>query len=270
MDGIMSSHINFDRVEGSINSLHHEFCNAKPFPYVVIDNFLYESSLKKVLSSIGEPDRTKKSSDYIFAKNKFENPDFTDTSDVLSGLREELLSDRFAVILTKIYGKELFVDPSFLGGGVHQGGEGSFLDMHADFSRHPAHREWLRELNILLYLNSGYEDAWGGHLDLVHAETREEGRISPIANRMVLMLTNEYTLHGYKTIKFPKGRYRTSLAAYAYSVDTNYQAIPDRSTMWKPEAASLVKNILAKISPSVVKIKSKFFGSSTERRARKK
>lgn len=265
----MSNHINFEAIEIKLDSLRREFDSAKPFQHVIIDGFLHEQSLKDVLAAIPEPDPTKKSSDYLFAKNKFENPNFTTRGSVLVELRDELLSKRFAAILSHVYGKEVFVDPTFLGGGIHQGGEGSFLDMHADFSRHPANRTWLRELNILLYLNDGYDDAWGGHLDLVHGETQERSRIAPIANRMVFMLTKGHTLHGYKPIKFPKERYRTSLAGYAYSLDVDFETVPNRSTVWKPEDTTLGKNLLAKVSPTLVKVKNKLFGSSTERRARK-
>lgn len=265
----MSNHIDFEALECKRDALRQEFKDAKPFEYVIIDNFLKAASLQAVLAAIPAPDPDKKSSDYLFAKNKFENPNFEGQQNVLVELRDELLSERFASLLSHIYGRPLFVDPTFLGGGIHQGGEGSYLDMHADFSRHPAHKDWLRELNILLYLNTDYQDAWGGHLDLVHADTHERGSIAPVANRMVFMLTKKHTLHGYKPISFPKGRYRTSLAGYAYSIDTDFEAVPDRSTMWKPEDAGLGKSLLAKASPTLVKVKNNLFGSSTERRARK-
>jgi hypothetical protein len=265
----MSNHINFDAIESRQDALRDDFAAAKPFQHVIIDNFLNEASLRAVLAAIPEPDPSKKSSDYLFAKNKFENPNFSDQQRVLVELRDELLSERFAALLSHVYGRTLFVDPTFLGGGIHQGGDGSYLDMHADFSRHPAHKDWLRELNILLYLNADYDPAWGGHLDLVHAETGERDRIAPVANRMVFMLTKKHTLHGYKAISFPKGRYRTSLAGYAYSMDTDFESVPQRSTAWQPEDATLGKSLLAKASPMLVKIKTKIFGSSTERRARK-
>jgi hypothetical protein len=263
------THIRFNAIEANLGALQQAFAAASPFEHLVFDHFLEPESLAAVIAAIGQPDLNKKSSDYIFAKNKFEDPDFSEKPRVLIELRDELLSERFARILSTIYGKPLFVDPSFLGGGIHQGGEGSYLDMHADFSRHPANKEWLRELNILLYLNEAYQDAWGGHLDLLHSETQQRAAIAPVANRLVLMLTKGHTLHGYKPINFPPGRFRTSLAGYAYSVNHDFSAVPNRSTKWSPENASAGKTFLARWSPTLVKVKNKLFGSSTERRARK-
>jgi len=261
------THIQFERIEAELAELAAKFRNATPFEHVVIDGFLKPESLAELLRAMPPPDESKRSSDYLFAKNKFENPTFAQNAQIFEQLRDELLSARFAGILSQIYGKEVFVDPRFLGGGIHQGGEGSYLDMHADFSRHPAQKDWLRELNILLYLNTDYQDAWGGHLELQHAATGERGRVAPIENRLVLMLTKGHTLHGYKPISFPPGRFRTSVAAYAYSIDSDYSAVPVRSTMWKPEDASLGKSFLARLAPKLVKVKTALFGSRTERRA---
>lgn len=261
------THISYTCLETNVARLQQRFSDAKPFPHVVIDGFLTEPSLRSLLASIPPPEPSKKSSDYLFAKNKFENPTFARDAQVLGEIREELLSERFARFLSSVYGKPLFVDPKFVGGGIHQGGEGSFLDMHADFSRHPVHKEWLRELNILLYLNEDYKEEYGGHLELEHAETRERGRVSPVLNRLVLMLTKGHTLHGYKPISFPPGRYRTSLAAYAYSIDHDFQARPERSTLWRPEDSGVLKTAFAKVSPALVKVKNSLMGSSTARRA---
>ena len=105
--------------------------------------------------------------------------------------------------------------------------------MHADFSRHPARHDWVRELNLLLYLNEPYDEAWGGHLELQHLGTESRARIAPVGNRLVIMLTKAHTLHGYRPISFPAGRYRTSLASYAYTEDRDFQRTPLRSTAWR-------------------------------------
>lgn len=261
------NHINFEAIEAQLSLLAERFCIAEPFQYVIVDEFLHRSSLNLLISEMPQPDQANKSSDYVFAKNKFENPTFSGEGGIFLELKQELLSQRFADVLSRILGKAVHVDPKFVGGGIHQGGEGSFLDMHADFSRHPTHNEWLRELNILLYLNRDYDESFGGHLELQDANTGKRGRIAPLENRLVLMLTKGHTLHGYKPISFPVGKYRTSLAAYAYSVDTDFAAAPARSTLWKPEQANMAKTIVAKMAPTLVRLKNKLMGSSTARRA---
>ena len=263
------THLNFELIERNVQKLHEQFLAARPFEHVCIDNALNNQSLTEIIRSIAALEFGEKSSDYIFAKNKYETPDFNKQSPILSEFKAELLSERFENILRTVCGKKVFVDKHFVGGGVHRGGAGSFLDMHADFNRHPVHSNWMRELNILLYLNDNYDDKYGGHLELENARTHEKSRISPVANRLVIMLTKEYTLHGYKPIHFPKGTYRTSIAAYAYSINEDYSNVPSRTTLWVPDQANVFKRGVARIWPLAVKIKNRWLGSSTAKRAMK-
>lgn len=262
-------HIDFHFLETNLRRLKNEYISAIPFEHVIVDGFLKPSSLVELHKEIALPIDSNRSNDYLFAKNKFENPAFADQGGIMAEIKEELLSIRFAHILSEIAGIQLFVDPTFLGGGIHQGGEGSFLDMHADFNRHPVESNWLRTINILLYLNPTYKESYGGHLELVNAKSGSSGRISPLDNRLVLMLTKEHTLHGYKRINFPAGLYRTSLAAYAYQLDDNFADLPARTTSWKPTNAGVLKRMIAHLSPWLVRAKNRLLGSGTERRARR-
>ena len=263
------THIDYENLDAMLPTARLEFAQAQPYPHLVIDGFLRPDSFMAVLAALPAPQENKKSSDYLFAHNKFENPIFDTTAAVLAELRQELVGERFVSFLREVYGKQLFVDDAFVGGGLHQGAAGSYLDMHADFSRHPVHRDWVRELNILLYLNDGFEESWGGHLEMHNSETDGKGRVGPSGNRMVIMLTKEHTLHGYKTISFPPGRMRTSIASYAYTEDADFAATPERSTLWRPENASLIKRVLAYAAPTLVSLKRSLFGSSTAKRAKR-
>ncbi len=261
-------HIDLDRLEGEIDALRSSFRDASPFPHVVVDGCLRPASYRRVLEALPPPVAGQRSSDYIFARNKFENPHFDRADPVLHELREELTSPRFAAVLGAVCGRPVFVDPEFTGGGIHQGGEDSFLDMHADFSRHPSRPDWVRELNILLYLNDPYDEAWGGHLELQHLDTAARARIAPVGNRLVVMLTKAHTLHGYRRIAFPAGRYRTSVASYAYVDDADYERTPVRSTAWRPEGGG-AKGLVARMVPGLIRIKNALLGSSTVRRAKR-
>ena len=52
------------------------------------------------------------------------------------------------------------------GGGLHQSPAGGFLNIHADFTVHPHHRNWQRRANLLLYLNDDWKPEYGGDLEL--------------------------------------------------------------------------------------------------------
>jgi hypothetical protein len=173
-------------------------------------------------------------------------------------------SPAFADFLRDLTGWDLIVDPAFHGGGFHQGGDGSYLDMHVDFNIHPLHPTWLRTLNILVYLNTSWSDEWGGQL-LVRSDVREEPvAIAPKFNRAVVMLTSDTTYHGYRKMTLPPGVTRKSLATYAYRV-IGPESVRARTTGWVPEDAGFTKRLLAKHYDRLVRIKNRVMGSGTAR-----
>jgi len=257
--------INFNYLESNINRLNDNFLNAHPFEHIVIDNFCEPEKLKQALRVLGTPEESgvNKSRDFIFAKNKFEKSDFNILCEEFALLKDQLMSERFADFLKKLTEENLFIDPSFHGGGLHQGGKDSFLNMHVDFNYHPLHENWFRNINILIYLNEDWKSEYGGELKL--RDGRKKGSrstlIEPIFNRAVIMFTRDYTFHGYDRITFPEGDYRRSIAAYGYTIKTPDEAA--RTTVWYPENEGFFKAFLGKNMPKLVKLKSKILGSGT-------
>ena len=255
--------INFTAIENNLEKIAQDFYHAVPFPVVVIDNFADEHKLHKILATFPVPgtDNLNKSRDYIFAKNKYEKANFKEVSAECNEIYQDFISERFQKIICQITQQNVFVDREFHGGGIHQGGEGSFLDMHVDFNYHPLHSNWFRNLNILLYLNPGWQPEYGGQLKLKHTETGDYTEIEPLFNRCVIMFTRDYTLHGYDPISFPQGKFRRSIATYAYNIDANPQN--QRSTLWIPETTSPLKKIIGQYWPDLVRLKGAVFGSGT-------
>lgn len=241
------------------------FADAHPFPLAIIDDFLPSDFAEGLYQEVISLHDLTQSNDYIFAKNKFEFPALQDIGVYGSELKRFLLSKEFSQALSAMYGRELFVDANFTGGGIHRGGAGSYLDMHADFGRHPSEKNWVRELNILLYMNKDWKTEYRGSLELINSENGKSTAIEPLFNRCVLMLTKGHTLHGYKPTAFPEGMYRNSVAAYAYSleVDEAKLAALSTTTHWQPVDAKPVKKIAAFLAPQLVKLKQRFFGSNT-------
>ncbi len=253
--------INFEYIEANKEKFRKEFLNAKPFPHIGIDNFCEKEKIELLYSKI--PELQTKSADYIFAAEKYEKSKFRDIAPEFEELYKDLTSKRFQEWLKYVTNEDVFIDASFYGGGIHQGKKSSFLDMHADFNYHPLNHKWFRNLNLLLYLNKDWQKEWGGELKLEHKDTGEKSEIDVPFNRMAIMLCRGYTLHGYDPINFPEGRYRTSIASYAYTlVDKPLEA--PRTTSWKvKENASPLKKLAAAIWVPAVKIKSMFSKSKT-------
>jgi hypothetical protein len=252
--------INFEYIEANKNWFREEFLNANPFCLVAIDGFCDEVKINQLYSNI--PEIETQSADYVFAKNKFEKSKFWTVGGLFKELYDDLTSKRFETWIKFVTNEEVFIDAEFYGGGIHQGKAGSFLDMHADFNYHPLKENWFRNLNLLLYLNKDWKKEYGGELKLQHSETGNKIEVDVPFNRFVIMHSRGYTLHGYDPIKFPEGKYRTSIAAYAFTLHEK-QMEDARTTVWKIEKSSPIKYLLSKLWVPAVKLKSKFIKSKT-------
>lgn len=252
--------IQFEQVEQRKEEWRQQFLLAKPFPHLIIDGFCDEQRLNELYAQM--PDINTKSRDYVFAANKFEKSKFWDISPLFKELYDDLCSERFENFLCYISNEQIFVDKKFHGGGIHQGKKNSFLDMHLDFNYHPLQPTWYRNLNLLLYLNKDWKPEYGGQLQLEDLRNGEKKALDVPFNRLIIQQTRNYTLHGYHLTHFPEGCYRTSVAAYAYSIH-HRQIEKARTTDWHVGDDQPLKRFLASIYDPAVKIKNKLFGSST-------
>ncbi len=252
--------IRFDYLEANKDAFRKQFLEAKPFPHIGIDGICEEDKLLQLYSQI--PEIETPSADYVFAKNKFEKSKYYELGGLFQELHQDFLDPRFAEFVSYISNEAIFIDPTFYGGGIHQGKRGSFLDMHADFNYHPLHDNWYRNLNLLLYINKDWQKEHAGELKLEDGRTGEKTEVDVPFNRLAIMHCRSYTLHGYDPIQFPEGKFRTSIAAYAYSIHTD-QLESSRTTVWHVKKESPVKYLLSKIWVPAVKIKSYFSKSKT-------
>lgn len=255
--------IRFDKLESEFGIIADQWTNAMPFRHVILDDFANTEGLCRLLDELPNPESQvlNKSRDYIFAKNKFEKSGFNSFGELSAELYNDLVSDRFASFLSGLTGREVWIDRDFHGGGLHQGGPGSYLDMHVDFNVHPLHAEWFRDLNVLLYLNRDWRNEYGGQLKLKNAVDATSTEVDPVFNRCVIMETRDYTLHGYDALNFPPGHYRRSIACYAYSRLSG--DVKSHSTTWYPEHSGFAKRMLGRSWPKLVAIKSSLIGSRT-------
>jgi hypothetical protein len=228
-----------------VDELAGEFKSAQPFPMVVLDGFVTDELANGLVAEFPSIEGMARTNDYIFG-DKRQSSDLSEAGPATKRYHDLLLSDEFAAILSRLTGgRPLFVDASFHGGGFHQGGDGSYLDTHVDFNIHPQHDDWLRVLNILLYLNKDWKPTYDGSL-LVRTDPKDEPRsVAPEFNRGVIMLTSDNTYHGYRRMTLPPGVTRKSIAAYAYE-RIEVGSTRARTTSWAPEGAGFVKRNLAK------------------------
>jgi Rps23 Pro-64 3,4-dihydroxylase Tpa1-like proline 4-hydroxylase len=196
------------------------FRSAEPFPHLVLDGLFEPARLRDVAASFhpGEDPRWHRFADAsrevklaIDREDHFP-PAVRDLVQVLNGAA-------FLQLLSEVTGiPGLVADTYFSGGGMHQIMPGGKLAIHADFNIHPVTRLH-RRLNLLVYLNEGWHDEWGGHLELWdRTMTRCEQRIAPTFNRLALFRTDSHSYHGHpEPLACPVGSARRSVALYYYT-----------------------------------------------------
>ncbi|SFC27065.1 2OG-Fe(II) oxygenase superfamily protein [Nocardioides terrae] len=243
--------------------LRSAFYAGDPFPLLLIDDFLDVKTAEGLLEEFPAPDAMPKSRDYMFG-DKRELSSVAEQGPTSRAFYDALMSEQFKCFICQLTGKDLIVDPAFHGGGFHQSGDGGHLDTHVDFNMHPLHDNWLRTLNILLYLNKDWKPEYDGRL-LIKAKPDDEPRaIEPSFNRGLLMLTDDHTFHGFKKMSLPPGVTRKSIATYAYELVEVGSTVP-RTTGWAPEEGNVLKKSFARHYNTAVKVKTRFFGSATAR-----
>jgi Rps23 Pro-64 3,4-dihydroxylase Tpa1-like proline 4-hydroxylase len=235
------------REKGS--ELLSRYLAAQPFAHIAIDDFLPAAILDRCLVEFPGATTAEESfdRDQERLKRSF-SPDRLPCSS--RQLFYSFNSRPFIRILENITGiKGLVPDPYFLGGGFHEIAEGGHLSVHSDFNHHvPMDLE--RRINVLIYLNRDWKDAYGGQLELWDAGmTQCVKTYLPLFNRCVIFNTTSASYHGNpQPIRHPDGIARRSIALYYYTATWN-NAKRQHTTQFRVRPASqdrVDRRVLAK------------------------
>jgi hypothetical protein len=218
------SYINFESLNERLESIKKDFNDpAKPFRYVMFENFFYPDKAETIYDSYPSiTDGKWDSTTYVDQKNKFAKTKFEEGS-VLKNVFEEMNSKTLTQWLEQITGiKDILGDEELFGGGLHQSVKGAFLNVHVDYNIHPT-TKYHRRMNVLVYMNKDWKEEYEGYLelwDLSGGKMNQIARIAPAFNRCVIFETSEISFHGHpKPLNAPSGINRKSLATYYYTVD---------------------------------------------------
>ena len=211
--------INFKNYNlNKIKKYNFSYKNSKPFPYIIIDNFLEKKVANLILKSF---ELNSDWLDYSFVNN-FKKYGFNNRkkmSNDLNNVFSSLGSKKFVNKLNKITGiKGLFLDQNLDGGGLHQIFKGGYLNVHTDFSSHTNKPSWKRVLNILIYLNKNWKKSYKGNLELWSRDGKKRiTEIFPKFNRCVIFFTDKSSFHGHPIkLNCPANISRKSIAAYYF------------------------------------------------------
>jgi len=225
-------------------ALSARFVLAEPFPHLILDDFLKADVAHALLREFPDIHSMVQTRDYVFGR-KYEMSRISEVGPHATEFKRSVLERDFSLFLKSATDLDVFLDPNLVGGGFHQGGDGSFLDLHVDFNLHPTNRHWLRMLNILIYLNIDWLDEYGGDLLISASPRAKPTPIKPVFNRAVIMLTSARTFHGYQRMSLPPGISRKSVALYAYRDLVDEEQPTPRTTRWFPQRASRARRVIA-------------------------
>ena len=197
--------------------------NNEPYGHCSTKDFFPENIIKSVSSSFRFPDTVGSTSDPLFQKTKRSLNDYNLFPQEIKKTIDYLNSRSFIDILEeKFHIKNLLPDPSLFGGGMHESRNGGYLKIHSDFV-YIRNKKLKRMLNLLVYLNEGWDENWGGAIELWDQNmTNNFLKIYPKINHALIFRTDIESNHGFPDpIKCPKDKGRKSLALYYYVNDNS-------------------------------------------------
>jgi Rps23 Pro-64 3,4-dihydroxylase Tpa1-like proline 4-hydroxylase len=225
MKTIPAFYFDHDHMQAIAQQYAESFKHAKPFRHVYIDNFLPDEIAQQLAAEFPGPsdipwerggDRAT-----LQTMHKLGHSNEQHFPPLIRHVMQQFNGSTFIRFMTTLTGQAgLIVDPHFRGCGLHSTGRGGKLMIHADKSRHP-NKKVDQVFNMIYFLNPGWDEAWGGHLELWDSELKQcESRITPTFNRAAFFLTGTNTYHGHPhPLECPENRRRNSLAIYYYLID---------------------------------------------------
>jgi hypothetical protein len=209
------------RLWATVKADRLRYQTAEPFPHIVLDGILKPEVAHALSTDFPRVDHKIWKHHLHLHSHKFACNRLEEMPGPFQAVFRELNSRalcEYLEALTDIPG--LIPDDDLEGGGLHQIVPGGFLKVHADFNYHPTTR-YHRRLNLLVYLNREWDEAWDGNLELWSPDmSRCVKSVVPMVNRCIVFSTTDFAYHGHpRPLTCPPGHSRKSLAVYYYTTD---------------------------------------------------
>lgn len=212
---------NLKELSQNASVLREAFMSAKPFPHIVIDNFLEPELAHNIKEEFPKPEEMEQHGTNKKVLNGFQiNPrevrdrpaikamfDFLESEDVRNWLKTICNSET-----------EILCDPEYMGAGLLVAKDGGIHKVHRDRNRHPKTRLYPR-LVLLLYFNEEWISEYGGCFELWDKNINECISIEPLFNRCIIFENLRYSYHGISDVHLPPGMARKALNFYYYTAE---------------------------------------------------
>ncbi len=183
------------------------YMNTKPFPYMMLDNFLDTQVANTVQAEIMDLDAS--------MWDRYENPfeqkytlrDKFNLPAQVNKLFAELTAPEFVDALSAMVGYKLKLDTTRNFWGIHKYEPGDKLDIHVDAGYHPTLKEHKKQITLGIYLSYNWtaNNNYGCELEIWDGENcssdsakiyKKVASIEPLFNRLIIFTCNDYAWHG--------------------------------------------------------------------------
>jgi Rps23 Pro-64 3,4-dihydroxylase Tpa1-like proline 4-hydroxylase len=242
----------------------------KPCPHILLKDFLDPSTALAMSEQFPQPTSDAWTQYKHANENKLGMAKRQLFPPAVAAVTDELNSPEFVAWISELTGiPNLMADPMLEGGGLHQSGQGGYLNIHTDFSMHHFHTNWRRRVNLILYLNPEWREEWGGGLELWEPRmARCAAKYPPLLNHALIFTTDERSLHGFPDpLTCPKGVSRKSLALYYYTIENDKKATAHSTDYFARPQDSRTKSAMIWLDKKAVDLYSRAksrFGFSDE------
>ncbi len=189
-----------------------------PFPHTIIKNILPDDLAKSAESEFLNFNKTSDAGNALFQNTKKSIEKYSEIPNTIKKIIDLFYSKDFLnLIENKFSLKNIEADWDLHGGGMHESFKGGFLKVHSDFL-YKRKSKSKRVLNLLLYLNSNWDEKWNGSIELWDKEmTSVKKSVVPELNNVVIFRTDTLSNHGFPDpIECPENISRKSIALYYY------------------------------------------------------
>lgn len=230
-----ASFFQYDQWYSELPVLRRQYRENPPIPHLLLKDFIDSETARMALREFPLPSTDAWTHYKHHNENKLGLTQRRIFPPTLGAIVDELNSAAFVEWLSDLTGiADLLPDPALEGAGLHQSVRGGFLNVHTDFSHHHYRKNWRRRINLILYLNSGWQEEWGGAIELWDKQMQHcAAKYPPSFNHALIFNTDTDSFHGFpEPLTCPPHVSRKSLALYYYtSEDGSRTAI--RSTDYR-------------------------------------
>lgn len=218
------------------------FSQARPFPHVVLDGLFPDqevNAIHRLFATLDDNYWEKSNDEGIEVKWRSNWRSEYDIPEPARELVRFLNSGIFLRALSHVTNiPHLIADPYYAGGGFNLIKRGGHLDVHVDGNWHDM-MQVHRRLNLILYLNPGWREEWGGHLNFYDSDGKNaETTIIPRGNRTLIFETHDFSYHGHpEPLRCPGDEGRSSIILYYYTSaprpDSQVSVADPHSALWR-------------------------------------